>query len=168
MKEKNMAIGTGELHKPIVRVPVKKTKEDVEREMKSRRDRDSELVTGVFRNRECPANAYQSGMLQFRIKLHKGDEFKAYELKDGEHYRLPRGVVRHINENCYYKEYTHLSGEGGTTGIRAAHNDGRLKAEKMQASRKVHRFEFVVLEFLDDDDLDLRAPADLVEVSVSP
>ena len=50
--------------------------------------------------------------------------------------------------------------------MRGAEHNGRLKADKMQVAKKVHRFAFHSLEFMDDD-LDMKR-SDLVEVTVSP
>lgn len=124
-------------------------------------ERDAEEVNGIFKNLETPG-----GTLCFMYKVHPDDDFKSYELKDGERYRIPRGVARHLNNQCYYKEYKPLTGQHGETAMRAAWNDGRLRAEKMQTARKIHRFAFHNLEFMDDD-LDMN-PVDLVEVTVSP
>ena len=125
------------------------------------RERDNEMVTGVFQNLET-----RGGSLRFSYKFYPGDDYKDYEFYDGERYTIPRGVARHINNDCYYKEYKHLDGQSGETGMRAAFNDGRLRADKMQAMRKVHRFAFRSLDFMDDD-LDMY-PSNIVEVSVSP
>jgi hypothetical protein len=123
--------------------------------------RDAEEVCGVFKNLETPR-----GTLTFSYKWYPDEEYKTYELKDGERYRLPRGVARHLSNGCYYKEYKHLNGEAGETGIRNAFHDGRLKASNMQEARRVHRFAFHSLEFMEDD-LDF-IPSKLSEVTVSP
>ena len=145
----------------------KMSQSEMRKKIERMRDRDAELVSGIFRNRENPANSYQMGSVTFMYKKWPGEEYKTYHLVDGERYKLPRGVVHHLNNNCFYREYVHLPGEKGETGIRTAYNDGSLRAEKMQASRKVHRYEFVPLDFMDDD-LDMRPASDLVEVTVSP
>lgn len=130
------------------------------------RERDAEMVTGVFKNLENPGTNGAKGSLSFGFKAYPGDDFVFYELWDNERYTLPRGVARHLNNNCYFKEYTHLPGEFGDSGIRAAQSDGRLQTAHMQTARKVHRYAFHSLEYMDDD-ADMR-PVDLVEVTVSP
>lgn len=131
------------------------------RHLQKKKERDSELVSGIFQNLET-----RGGGLYFSIALYPGDEFKSYELRDGERYRIPRGVARHLSTDCYHLEYKHLQGHSGQVGMRAAANDGRLHADKMQAKRKVPRFAFNSLSF-DDDDLDMNM-ADITEVTVSP
>lgn len=138
------------------------TKQEVEKMIAKMKDRDSELVTGIFKNLETPG-----GTAMFSYHIYPETENIGYELRDGERYQIPRGVARHLNNNCFYREYKHLRGEFGDTGIRAGFNDGRMRADNMQASRKVHRYAFHSLEFMDDD-IELRAPANLLEVSVSP
>ena len=69
------------------------------------------MVTGIFKNLENPATDGGGGSVVFSYKYYPGDENKIYELFDGERYTLPRGVARHLNNNCYYKEYQHLQGE---------------------------------------------------------
>lgn len=139
----------------------KMTKAEAARKVANMQARDAELVYGVFKNLETPR-----GTLVFSIKIYPGDDFKEYELRDGERYRIPRGVAKHLNNNCYYKEYQHLPGEFGDTGVRGAFNDGRLRAANMQMAKKVHRFAFHSLEYMDDDTE--MTPTNLVEVTVSP
>ena len=142
-------------------MPVKPKMTAVEfaKECKRRRDQDSELVVGVFKNLET-----KGGTARFSYRVHKDDENEIYELVDGERYRLKRGVARHLNNQCYYKEYQHMKGEYGETGVRAGFNDGRLHSQdKMQVSKKIHRFAFHSLEYMDDD-LDMY-PSNIVEVT---
>jgi hypothetical protein len=144
----------------------KRTKEETDREIKKMRERDAELVTGIFKNLENPAVAGSTGSVTFSYLAYPGDEAVVYELWDGERYQLPRGVARHLNNNCFYREYQQLPGEFGQTGMRGAAPDGRLKTQAMQMSRKVHRFAFHSLEFMEDD-TEMR-PANIVEVTTTP
>jgi hypothetical protein len=145
----------------------KVTREDLAKQIKKMRDRDAELVTGVFKNLENPASSGSRGSLVFSYKMYHGEENVIYELLDGERYRLPRGVARHLNNNCFYREYQHLPGEFGQQGIRGGVSpDGRLQTNSFQQSRKVHRYAFHSLDYMDDD-VDMY-PSSLVEVTVSP
>ena len=148
-------------------MPTKITKEELAKQLKKRRDRDEEIVTGIFKNLENPATGGSGGSLVFSYKYYAGQPNEVYELFDGERYALPRGVARHINNNCYYKEYTQQGHEGGK-GIRGALNpDGRLVTKNsLQVAKKVHRFAFHSLEYMDDD-ADMY-PSNLVEVTMSP
>jgi hypothetical protein len=147
--------------------PVKKVgRDELAKQIRKMRDRDSEMVSGIFKNLENPAVGGSKGSVVFSYKAYPGDEAVVYELWDGERYTLPRGVARHLNNNCFYREYQHLAGESGITGVRGAAADGRLQTQSMQASRKVHRFAFHSLEFMEDD-ADMN-PVDITEVTITP
>jgi hypothetical protein len=120
---------------------------ELKKEIARMRARDAEMVVGVFKNFEAPG-----GSTRFGYHRYADDPFENYELRDGETYRIPRGVARHLNNNCFYWEYKHLSGEHGETGIRAAYNNGYFgNAENMYSQRKVHRFAFHSLDYMEDD-----------------
>lgn len=125
----------------------KLTRSEVAKQIPNWRAQDAELVTGIFKNLEC-----RGGSVTFNYKAYPGDEYRTYHLIDGQRYTIPRGVAKHLNTNCHYKEYKHLPGEFGETGVRAAAHDGRLRShENMYAVNKVHRYAFHSLEFSDDD-----------------
>lgn len=144
----------------------KLTREELAKQLERMRDRDAEIVTGVFQNLENPAGNGGRGAVMFGYKAYKNDPFIMYELCDGERYAIPRGVARHLNNNCFYREYQHLPGEFGTQGIRGGMADGRLKAQNMQMSRKVHRYAFRSLEYMDDDTDMIQT--NIIEVTVTP
>jgi hypothetical protein len=156
--------------KPISHTPAhpkKITRDELSKQIKKMRDRDAEMVTGIFKNLENPATNGGRGSVVFSYKYYPGEDNVIYELWDGERYTLPRGVARHLNNNCYYREYQHLKGEFGQQGIREGYNtDGRLQTNSIQMAKKVHRYAFHSLEYMDDD-ADMY-PTNLVEVSVSP
>jgi hypothetical protein len=60
-----------------------------------------------------------------------------------------------------------MPGEFGQQGIRGAtSNDGRIQTNTLQMAKKVHRYAFHSLEYMDDD-VDMY-PANLTEVTASP
>ena len=137
----------------------KLNKSEIERLITRMKERDAEKVTGIFENKENPR-----GVVEFSFCAYPGDENVVYHLFDGERYELPRGVARHLNTNCYYPEYKYMDGQMGTMGVRGGAADGRLGAQQvMQTMRKVHRYSFKSLEFMEDD-LDMHQ-SELVEVS---
>jgi hypothetical protein len=147
--------------------PKKVTRDELSKQIKKMRDRDSEMVTGIFKNIENPATNGGRGSVVFSYKYYPGDENAIYELFDGERYTLPRGVARHLNNNCFYREYQHLPGESGVQGVRGGLSaDGRMQTNTLQMAKKVHRYAFHSLEYMDDD-VDMY-PSNLVEVTVSP
>lgn len=101
---------------------------------KYQRDKDREMVKGIFRFHEAPG-----GGMSFIFKLYKEDQVERYDLTDGEVYTLPLGVARHLNKNGWYPVYEYMKDE-------QTHNIQRI-------GQKVRRFSFQSLEFIDMDDL---------------
>jgi len=150
----------------ISRITAKKapkiSKAEADKIVAKRRERDAEMVTGIFKNLEHPSGNGCLGGVAFSYKAYKGDDLINYEFFDGERYTIPHGVARHLNNNCFYLEYQQLPEEYGKE-IQAANNaDGRLKTRNMQVAKKIHRFAFHSLEYMDDDEM---TPVDIVEVT---
>jgi len=98
------------------------------------RDRDAEIVRGIFHFYEVPG-----GLLEFSFKQYKGDEVAKYSLEDNKIYSIPRGVARHLNKNGWYPIHAHTVDETGKPVARI--------------TQKVSRYGFSSLEFFDSDDL---------------
>lgn len=64
------------------------------------RDKDRQLITGRFRFHECPG-----GVCKFVFHKYKEDPVENYEFTDGETYRIPLGVARHLNNECKIPVY---------------------------------------------------------------
>jgi hypothetical protein len=136
----------------------KLTKAEGMKKLDAMKERDQQLVTGVFRYIE-----HKGGTLRFRFHKYPDDGYPQYELQDGQIYKLPRMVARHLNQNVHYREYKHLDKQMGELGVHAAYNDGRANThERMHVVNKSPRCEFKSLEFMDDD-LELN-PINLSEV----
>ena len=143
----------------------KHTAGEAEKILADRKSKDATPVTIIFKNYETPG-----APVTFGIKLHHGEEIDMYELYDGERYRLPLGVAKHLAQECYYKQYKHQPGEEhrGDQGVRVApyarglNIDGKLRPVMYQ-SKKIYRYGVIPLDF-GATELDL-LPADLVEVS---
>ena len=138
----------------------KMTKVELAKKIDAMKERDQELVTGIFRYIEKPRQT-----LRFRFKKYPGEEFVQYEMKDGERYRIPRSVARHLNQNCYYVEYNHLDGKfANAVGQVHAASTARSENEqsKMYGVTKIYRTEFRSLEFMDDD---ISAKPNIMEVA---
>lgn len=103
------------------------------------RDRDREKVKGVFKFYERPG-----GDMEFVYRGWKGDPVEKYHMIDGQTYEVPVGVARHLNNNGWYPEYTYTDG-----GKMVMMPGGRLSNVRM--TKKVHRFGFQKLDFLEDD-----------------
>lgn len=98
------------------------------------RDRDAEMVRGIFHFYEVPG-----GLLEFSYKCYKGDDVAKYSLEDNKVYSIPRGVARHLNKNGWYPVHAYSTDETGKPIARI--------------SQKVARYGFSSLEFFDSDDL---------------
>lgn len=112
------------------------------------RDKDRELVRGKFHFHEVPG-----GTMSFSIKIHKDDQVENYTLVDQEIYSLPLGVAKHLNKNCWYPMYGHLT--GGDAGVHAGLSSMLYGAsgQGMKITQKVRRCSFQSLEFVDIDEI---------------
>ena len=111
-----------------------------------------EKVTGIFRFFEVPG-----GVLRFSYLEFKGDKVEKYEMYDGETYSVPLGVARHLNKNGWYPTYDYVKTE---QPLRAGNIDEGIT---MRVAKKIRRFGFQSLQFMDIDDL----PAAVSEVLVA-
>lgn len=112
----------------------KKLDKTIPESIKYKRDKDREKVKGIFKFYEVPG-----GTMQFMYKAYKGDPIEKFTLNDNEVYELPLGVARHLNKNGWYPEYMYKTNESGMP--------------YMTIGRKVRRFGFQSLEFVDIDDI---------------
>ena len=112
--------------KPAVKEPAKNAR--------FMRDKDRELVRGIFRFYESPGF-----ILSFSFRKYKEDKTERYDLKDGEIYSIPLGVAKHLNTNGAYPIHQYTKDERGNAVQRIG--------------QKVHRFGFQSLEFVDVEEL---------------
>lgn len=137
----------------LIKDEKKVTKQDLLKQRDAKRERDNELVTGIFYYTERPG-----GTLSFRFKKYAGDDYKEYVLTHGERYKLPRMVARHLNKDVHYTKYKTLDSsamQGAAPAQKSRFEDGtKRRNQGMNIQEKVHRCEFRSLEFMDED-LDL-------------
>ena len=103
--------------------------------LKYMRDRDREKVKGIFKFYECPG-----GTMSFCYKAYKEDPVERFDFVDGGVYSVPLGVAKHLNKNGFYPIHAHTVDENGKPS--------------MSVGKKVRRFGFQSLEFVDIDELD--------------
>ena len=96
------------------------------------KDKDAELVKGIFKFHERPG-----GTLEFDYRFYKGP-IEKYELTDNTVYDLPLGVARHLNKSGRYPIHEHKLDEFGHPSQTIGHN--------------VARYGFHSLEFTDISD----------------
>lgn len=123
--------------------------------LKYLRDKMAQKVTGIFHFFEVPG-----GTLPFVFREFKGEEILNYTMTDGETYTIPLGVARHLNKNGWYPEYGYFQTEGSYQGVK---NSVPLDSKVMRIAKKIRRFGFQSLEFIDIDDLPT-AESQIVEV----
>ena len=103
--------------------------------MKAQREKDNQMVRGIFRFYEIPG-----GMMEFVFKKYKGDPVRKYALVDGQVYTLPLMVAKHLNNNCWYPEHEY-------------YKDSDLK-DVTRVARKINRCGFQSLEFVEIEGLE--------------
>ena len=123
--------------RPIDMTPgKKKTTETKAQNLKYLRDKHREKVKGVFRFYECPG-----GKLEFFFREFKEDPVEKYSLEDGQVCDIPLGVAKHLNKNGWYPEHKHVVDENGKPIYKVG--------------KKVRRYGFQSMEFVDVDELNM-------------
>lgn len=129
---------------------LKLSKEDAMKKWEAQLEKDYEPVTGVFENKEKPGQ-------KLSLWWGKDGTLKQYTFEEGKRYKIPRALAKHLNQNCYYPEYQHLSGKLADVGASMAvqpetalsgHED---TFKNMYAIKKHYRASFRSLEYMDDD-----------------
>ena len=103
-------------------------------QLKYMRDKDREIVRGIFKYHEVPG-----GSFSFIYKAYKEDPVERYDFVDGQVYSIPLGVAKHLNKNGWYPVHAFALDDYGKS--------------TMKIGQKVRRFGFNSLEFVDIDDL---------------
>ncbi len=93
---------------------------------------DQKKVKGIFRDLEV-----KGGRLQFAFKKWQGEDIQNYDLRDGQEYELPMGVIKHLN-NLHYTEDSYSKDLLSADGVPV----------KNPNPKKVTRFSFQPKEFV--------------------
>ena len=110
---------------------------DFKAKLKRMRDKDREKVKGIFRFYELPG-----GTLEFVYNKYAEDPIEKYALTDGHLCTIPLGVAKHLNKNGWYPVHAHRQEEDGKSS--------------QHIGKKVQRFGFQSLDFIDESDFDDR------------
>jgi hypothetical protein len=121
-----------------------KTEQKKKVNLKYQRDKDREMVKGIFRFYEVPG-----GTLSFVYRQYKEDPVERYDMEDGHIYTVPLGVARHLNKNCWYPVHAYKQNETG--------------GQDMLIGQKVRRCGFQSLEFVDIDDITMTGESPIIE-----
>jgi hypothetical protein len=108
--------------------------EERQKQAKKQREKDREMVKGIFKFYEVPG-----GQLSFVFRKWKGDPIERYDLRDGEVYTIPLGVAKHLNSSGWYPVHAYTKNE--------------KDAPSMRIGQKVHRYGFQSLEFVDVEEM---------------
>jgi hypothetical protein len=109
-------------------------KKDAKPSLKFQRDRDREMVKGIFRFHEVPG-----GSMSFVFKAYKEDPVERFDLVDGQVYTIPLGVAKHLNKNCAYPQHAYALDDAGKPVARIG--------------KMIRRCSFQSLEFVDVEEL---------------
>jgi hypothetical protein len=120
---------------------------DNKKNYKYQRDKERELVTGVVKNHECPG-----GTVEFMFRKWPGDPIEKYSFIDGQVVKIPLGVARHLNSNCWYPVHQYAQDKNGNASYKVG--------------KKIRRYGFQSLEFLDENDLGSYGSADTSLVTI--
>lgn len=116
-------------------VPSRATREEMAKQLKIERDKDRQMVKGVFKDYEVPG-----GCLEFCFKKYAEDPLEKYTMHDNQVYTIPLGVAKHLNGNTWYPIHEFTRDENGNPS--------------QKISQKIRRFGFQSLEFMDIDNLE--------------
>lgn len=128
------AVKNQDTQKAPTTTELKSKKESLVSQLRYLRDKDREIVKGIFRFHEVPG-----GGMSFVLKVYKDDPVERYDMIDGQVYSVPLGVAKHLNRNGWYPVHAYAQDESGKTS--------------MKIGQKVRRFSFQSLEFVDLEDL---------------
>lgn len=98
------------------------------------RDKDREIVRGIFRFYEVPG-----GSLSFNYRKYKEDEVERFDLIDGMTYSIPLGVAKHLNSSGSYPVHAYQMDESGRPSV--------------HVGKRIRRYGFQSLEFIDIEEL---------------
>jgi hypothetical protein len=114
--------------------------------LKYEHDKDRQPVKGIFRFYECPG-----AVLSFVYRKYKEDDVERFDLMDGQVYSVPLGVARHLNKSGRYPIHAYKQDEAGNVS--------------QHIGKKVARYGFQSLEFVDISDIDATGSDGIIEVT---
>lgn len=109
-------------------------KEELRKKLEYMRERDKELVKGIFRYHQKPGQT-----LTFTFYHYKGDQLENYKFVDGQTYSIRRDVARHLNKEGSEPVYEWIRDEQGMP--------------TMAVKRYMNRCSFDSLDFFELEDI---------------
>lgn len=111
------------------------TRDEMAKKLKIERDKDREMVKGVFKYYEVPG-----GVVEFCFKKYDEDPLEKFTMYDGQVYTIPLGVAKHLNNNTWYPIHEYGRNEDGSP--------------LQRIGQKIRRMAFQSLEFMDMEGMD--------------
>ncbi len=111
------------------------TRDEMAKKLKIERDKDREMVKGVFKYYEVPG-----GVVEFCFKKYDEDPLEKFTMYDGQVYTIPLGVAKHLNNNTWYPVHEYGRNEDGSP--------------LQRIGQKIRRMAFQSLEFMDMEGMD--------------
>ncbi len=106
------------------------TRDEMAKKLQIERDKDREMVKGVFKYYEVPG-----GVVEFCFKKYEQDPLEKFTMYDGQVYTIPLGVAKHLNNNTWYPVHEYGRNEDGSA--------------LQRIGQKIRRMAFQSLEFMD-------------------
>jgi hypothetical protein len=131
--------------------PVIDVKERQRQRIEAERVRENRLVEGIFRFHERPGGT----MKKVPFRKYPGDPIIKRDFTDGQRYKIPLWLAKHLNQGCSYPVHMHKQNASGRP--------------TMDIGSRVNRCSFESLEFIDITDKDSLAtmgPSKLVNVEI--
>ena len=120
------AIKSGQfLHVPKTKKLTEAEKKEVAKKIAAQKEKDSEIISGVFKNIESPGTS-----IQFWFKKYNEPPVY-YEFQDGQRYDVPRMVAEHINQNTKLKSYSYPQECWEGKQVPLVQSDGKKKDRYM-------------------------------------
>ena len=104
-------------------------KKEAKKTIAAQREKDNEMVTGIFKNRTG------EGKISFSYGKYKEDGTSIYEFEDGVTYTIPRMVANHLNQGTSVAKREYGINPDGTQSLQTIIR----KREK--------RYEFISTDF---------------------
>lgn len=106
-----------------------KEKEEAKKKIAAMREKDNEMVTGIFKNRDG------EGKISFSYGKYKEDGTSVYEFNDGGTYTIPRMVANHLNQSTAVPQREYATNPDGTKSLHTV------------IRKKNKRYEFISTDF---------------------
>jgi hypothetical protein len=113
--------------------PVIDPREKIKQKIEAQRIKENKLVRGKFIFHEVPG-----GSMTFPFRKFPGDPIRKYTFVDGEIYKIPLSVAKHLNENGSYQVHAYKSDKNGKPAV--------------GVGKTIDRFSFHSLDFIDTSD----------------